>query len=215
MTTSRRDSWDLQFATGYVYSPTGDSDVSQRSRLMCARVKNGSRKWLKCYVARIHQDFTDRRMFSEFFREHTLLVPVPQCLLPTVPSLWVARRLAYTLQEAGLGQDVWSGLRRITSVEKSSYAWRWQRPTVQQHYQSFAVIPSPRAPSDIVLIDDVITKGRTAVAAAIRLHEAFPAATIRVFALVRTMGLVMDVSRLFDPCEGSIHWNGKDVQREP
>jgi predicted amidophosphoribosyltransferase len=213
MTTSHRDSLDLQFATGYVYSPTGESDVSQRSRLMCARVKNGSQKWLKCYVARMRQD--DACRFNGFFREHTLLVPVPQCRSGTLPSFWVARRLAHALLDAGLGEEVWPGLRRIAAVDKSASAWRGKRPTVQQHYQSFAVIPSPRTPSDIVLIDDVITKGRTAVAAAVRLQEAFPSATIRVFALVRTMGLVMDVRRLFDPCEGSIHWNGDDVHRDP
>src|SRR5262249_15340508 len=115
----------------------------------------------------------------------------------------------------GLGEEVWTGLRRVRAVERSSSAWMWQRPTVQQHYRSFAVIPSPRHPSDIVLVDDVITKGRTLIAAAMRLREAFPAATIRAFALVRTMGLIADVERLFDPCEGAIRWDGQDAYREP
>jgi hypothetical protein len=48
-----------------------------------------------------------------------------------------------------------------------------------------------------------------------RLHEAFPKADIRAFALVRTMGLILDVERLFDPCEGVIRWNGRDAYREP
>jgi predicted amidophosphoribosyltransferase len=130
-------------------------------------------------------------------------------------SFWVARRLALSLQEAGLAEDVWTGLRRITSVERSSSAWMWERPTVLQHYQSFAVIPSPRPPAQIVLVDDVITKGRTLVAAAMRLHEAFPKADIRAFALVRTMGFILDVERLFDPCEGVIRWNGNDAYRDP
>jgi hypothetical protein len=91
----------------------------------------------------------------------------------------------------------------------------WERPTVQQHYRSFAVIPSARAPTQIVLVDDVITKGRTLVAAAMRLHEAFPEAEIRAFALVRTMGLILDVVRLFDPCEGVVRWNGDDAHRDP
>ena len=77
------------------------------------------------------------------------------------------------------------------------------------------MIPSPKSQPDIVLIDDVITKGRTTLAAALRLREAFPAATIRAFALVRTMGFVGDIERLFEPCEGSIHWNGIDAYRDP
>jgi hypothetical protein len=205
----------LQYAACYAYSPKGESDVSQRSRQMCARVKNGSPKWLKTYVASVHQEFAQKRCFADYFSEHTLFVPVPQYLPSAPASLWVARRLAFVLQEAGLGAEVWTGLRRVISVEKSSSAWMWHRPTVQQHYQSFTVIPSPRSPTNIVIVDDVITKGRTFVAAALRLREAFPAATVRAFALVRTMGLVGDIDRLFDPCEGAIRWNGRDVHREP
>jgi predicted amidophosphoribosyltransferase len=205
----------LQFAACYAYSPKGESDVSERSRQLCARVKNGSTKWLRSYVASVHQEAARERRFCGFFNEHTLLVPIPNSPSSVRSSLWVARRLALTLQEAGLAEDVWTGLRRVHSVERSSSAWMWERPTVQQHYQSFAVIPSPRPPTEIVLIDDVITKGRTLVAAAMRLHEAFPQADIRAFALVRTMGLILDVERLFDPCEGVIRWNGNDAYREP
>ncbi len=205
----------LEYAACYAYSPKGTSEVSQRSRSMCARVKNGSPKWLKTYVASAHQEFIQKRFFAGFFTEDTLLVPVPQNLSSAPASLWVARRLAFVLQEAGLGQEVWTGLRRVSSVERSSSAWMWQRPTVQQHYSSLTFIPSPRSPSDIVLIDDVITKGRTFVASAMRLRETFPHATIRAFALVRTMGMIHDVDRLFDPCEGAIRWNGQDAYRDP
>ena len=205
----------LQFAACYAYSPKGESDVSERSRQLCARVKNGSTKWLRSYVASVHQEVERKRHFCGFFNEHTLLVPIPNSPSSARTSFWVARRLALTLQKAGLAEDVWAGLRRVSSVERSSSAWMWERPTVQQHYRSFAVIPSPRPPTEIVLVDDVITKGRTLVAAAMRLHEAFPQADIRAFALVRTMGLIRDVERLFDPCEGVIRWNGRDAYREP
>jgi len=205
----------LPFAACYAYSPKGSAEVSERSRQLCARVKNGSTQWLKSYVAGVHQEVMRKRCFCGFFNEHTLLVPIPNNPSSMRISFWVARRLALALQETGLAEDVWTGLRRVSSVERSSSAWMWERPTVQQHYQSFAVIPSPRPPAQIVLIDDVITKGRTLIAAAMRLQEAFPKAAIRAFALVRTMGLVLDVERLFDPCEGVIRWNGRDAYRDP
>jgi hypothetical protein len=205
----------LHYAACYAYSPKGESDVSQRSRLMCTRVKNGNPKWLKTYVASVHQEFAQKRCFLSFFGDRTLLVPVPQYLSTAPTSLWVARRLAFVLQDARLGAEVWTGLRRVSSVERSASAWMWHRPTVPQHYQSLTVIPSAKSPSNIVLVDDVITKGRTLVAAAMRLREAFPAAGIRAFALVRTMGLILDIDRLFDPCEGAIKWNGNDAYREP
>jgi hypothetical protein len=71
------------------------------------------------------------------------------------------------------------------------------------------------APDGIVLVDDVITKGRTLLAAATRVHEAFPNARIRAFALLRTMGMVPEIGQLLDPCVGEIRWQGGDAHRNP
>jgi len=205
----------LPFATCYAYSPKGESDVSQRSRQLCARVKSGSTKWLKSYAATVHQEVFHGQVFSDFFTDQALLVPIPDFRPPGQASFWAARRLALALHETGLADEVWTGLKRVGSVEKSSSAWMWERPTVQQHYQSFTVMPSSKAAKNILLIDDVITKGRTLAAAAIRIQEAFPKADVRAFALVRTMGFVLDIPRLFEPCQGVIHWNGEDAYRAP
>jgi hypothetical protein len=207
--------YHLPFAACYVYSPKGESEVSQRSRQLCARVKSGSTKWLRCYAIGVHQLVIHERRFPEFFDEHTLLVPIPEYRPSGHTTFWAARRLALALQETGLAEEVWTGLRRVSSVEKSSSAWMWERPTVQQHYQSFAVIPSSKPAKKIVLVDDVVTKGRTLAAAAMRVQDAFPDAEVRAFALVRTMGFVLDVPRLFDPCQGEIRWNGEDAYRTP
>jgi hypothetical protein len=59
------------------------------------------------------------------------------------------------------------------------------------------------------------TKGRTLLAAATRVQEALPHAQIRAFAMVRTMGLVPDVSLLVDPCRGHIRWKAGDARRSP
>jgi phosphoribosylpyrophosphate synthetase len=66
-----------------------------------------------------------------------------------------------------------------------------------------------------MLIDDVVTRGRTLLAAATRLQEAFPAVEIRAFALLRTMGLVPNVRQLLDPCIGEIRWKAGDAHRRP
>ena len=207
--------YGLPFAACYVYSPKGESEVSQRSRQLCARVKSGSTKWLRSYAATVHQEVVHGRRFLEFFSERTVLVPIPEYRPSGHTSFWAARRIALALHQTGLAEEVWTGLRRISSVERSSSAWMWHRPTVQQHYQSFAVIPSSTPAKKIVLVDDVITKGRTLAAAAMRLQEAFPNAEVRAFALVRTMGFVLDVPRLFDPCQGEIRWDGEDAHRNP
>ena len=69
--------------------------------------------------------------------------------------------------------------------------------------------------SSVVLIDDVVTKGRTLLAAATVLQEAFPQADIRAFALLRTRGLIPGVQRLLDPCKGEIRWQAGDAHRNP
>ncbi len=112
-----------------------------------------------------------------------------------------------------MAKEVWIGLRRINSTVKFSPCITGEWHTVQQHYQSFAVIPLRTAPANIVLIDDFIARGRKLVAAAMRIQEAFPKANVRAFALVRTMGLIPDVERLFDPCEGAIRWDGHDANQ--
>jgi len=205
----------LPFATCYVYSPKGESEVSQRSRQLCARAKSGSTKWLRSYAATVHQEVSHGQTFREFFADPGMLIPIPEYRPPGQAGFWAARRLALALQEMGLADEVWMGLKRVSSVEKSSCAWMWERPTVQQHYQSFTVVPSSKTAKNILLIDDVITKGRTLAAAAIRIQEAFPKADVRAFALIRTMSFVLDVPRLFEPCQGVIHWNGEDAYRAP
>lgn len=205
----------LPFATCYIYSPKGESDISQRSRQLCARVKSGSTAWLKSYATTVHQEAFHGQILGELFTKKSLLVPIPEFRSSGKVTVWPARRLALSLHETGLGEEVWTGLRRISSVEKSSSAWMWERPTVQQHYQSFAVTPSSKAAKHILLIDDVITKGRTLAAAAMRMQHAFPKADIQAFALIRTMGFIQDVPRLFEPCQGVIHWNGEDAYRAP
>src|SRR5262249_43827658 len=124
---------------------------------------------------------------------------------------------AQALHEVGLGGFLWPGLQRRFPVRKSATALNADRPSVRQHYESFAVAGrwSVGAPQRIVIVDDVITKGRTILAAAIRLHEAFPNTDRRAFALIRTMGFVRDVDRSLEPCQGVVGWAGGDAYREP
>lgn len=189
--------------------------MSRRSRVLCGRVKEGRAAWLKSYSLRVSLELEQNQLFGGFLTPGCVLIPVPDSGPSGCSPRWIARRISSTLHELGLGREIWEGLQRIWPVARSSDAWRGERPTVEQHYQSLGVVARPTALSDIVLVDDVVTKGRTLMAAALRVREVFPDATIRGFALIRTMGLVMDVNRLFDPCVGRILWDGRDATREP
>jgi hypothetical protein len=72
----------------------------------------------------------------------------------------------------------------------------------------------PEAPH-VILIDDVVTKGRTLLAAALRLREVFPWAEVRGFALMRTMGYAPAFDEFLMPCIGKIEWTGDDARRRP
>jgi hypothetical protein len=204
----------LAFATCYVYSPAGIGIVSERSRLLCELLKQGNAHFMLRYAVRVRQQTEGCSRLAGFFSPEDVLVPVPRCSTGS-RGTWVAAELAAALVRAGVGKMAWPGLRRICAVPKSATAASAARPSVAAHYESFEVErPSFRGAS-LVLVDDVITRGRTLLAAASRLSEAFPDAPVRAFALLRTRGLISGVERLLEPCVGEIRWNGSDVRRTP
>lgn len=78
-----------------------------------------------------------------------------------------------------------------------------------------AVERSLLRPKRITVVDDVITKGATMLAATSRVQEEFAEAEVRGFALLRTMGLVGEIERIVDPCRGTIRRVGGEVLRDP
>jgi hypothetical protein len=205
----------VAYASCYVYSPTGTGAVCERSRLLRALLKAGDSTFMRKYALRVRQQATDSPLLAGFFGDTDVLVPVPGSAPSVTGDLWAAKHLAAALVNEGLGGAAWAGLRRVRAVRKSATAAPGERPTVNLHYESFFIERPAIPPETIVLIDDVVTKGRTLLAAASRVHEAFPGAQIRAFALVRTMGLIPGVEQLLDPCKGEIRWKAGDAYRTP
>ena len=159
--------------------------------------------------------------FAPAFGPRVALVPVPGSV-PLQRADWVGRRLALCLKEVGLAADVWPVLRRRYAVRKSAFAAARERPTVLEHYDSFALegdfrLAAHKGVCDLrlTLIDDVITRGRTLLAAAGRLRDAFPGAEIRAFTVLRTLAPDEVLRRVLDPCEGEIRWISGDARRRP
>jgi hypothetical protein len=205
----------VTFASCYVYSPGGSGVSSERSRLMRTLLKDGDAYFMDKYADRVRQQVADGPSLTGFFGAASVLVPIPGSVPRHSGGASVADHLAGALLGEGLGHCLWRGLRRISPVRKSATAAPGSRPTVADHYASFAIAPAPVPWRQIVLVDDVVTKGRTLLAAAARMREAFPTAEIRAFALVRTMGLVPRVEHLLDPCVGKITWRHGDAYRTP
>ena len=205
---------NVVFCSSYIYSPRGGSFVSEASRQLCARLKTGDVTWLPAYARTVHDQANQQQALAGLFKGDAILVPVPGSA-PHSTRVWAAERLATALYGVGLGRCVWPGVRRRSAVRRSATAHNNARPTVQQHFESLSIATLARPPGRMVLIDDVITKGRTILAVAARLYESFPDSDIRAFALVRTMGLLPDVGRFLDPCQGVVRWAAGDAWRDP
>lgn len=205
----------LPFASCFIYAPRGSGLLSCGARVLCHRVKTNDPLWIPRYAGCVAELCARHGQFQRVFARQALLVPVPGSA-PACAANWVAWHLAVAFRELGLAPAVWTGLERRHPVRKSATALVGERPTVAQHYASLSVYPVPNpAPKTIVLVDDVVTKGRTLLAAAARLASEVPDADIRAFALIRTVGFLRRIERLVAPCEGVVYWAGGDARREP
>jgi predicted amidophosphoribosyltransferase len=156
-------------------------------------------------------------ILAEFFRAIDVLVPIPACEPRRPDREYLPERLADAFVAEGLATTAWKGLSRVRAVAKSATSPPGRRPTVRDHYDSLSVVPGGGLAEGarLLLIDDVVTKGRTLLAAATRLREAFPRARITAFALLRTLGFKDHIDDLLDPCVGRIGWRAGDAHRNP
>jgi hypothetical protein len=234
----------VSFASCYAYAPFGDGPLWEAAHEMCARLKDADARWLAHFAVQVWREHAANGHFAALFGRDVTLVPVPGSS-PRTGAPWVGERLAWCLKDMGLACSVRPCLRRRHPVRKSAFAAAGERPSVLEHYASFVVEReearlggcaegSQVRPSDgslrgldgsrirgsgsaprLVLIDDVVTRGRTLLAAAARLREAFPGCEIRAFALMRTLGRGESPWRNPDPCEGEVRWLEGDARRIP
>jgi predicted amidophosphoribosyltransferase len=206
----------VAFASCYVYSPAGSGRVSQHSRLLRELLKAADARFIDKYAIRVQQQVDGgSAALCGYIEDEDVLVPVPGSAATSAERAWVAGRLADALISKGLGRLAWPGLLRVSAVRKSAYALIGARPSVHRHYDSFSFMKPSWEPHSIVLIDDIVTKGRTLLAAAARIQDALPDARIKAFALMRTRGWGGDVGSLLEPCRGEIHWSCGDARRSP
>jgi hypothetical protein len=106
-------------------------------------------------------------------------------------------------------------LQRVRAVPKSAFAVSGSRPKPIDHYESIVGTKMIADRAELCLVDDVITKGATLLAAASRLRETYPQSRVVAFALVRTLGFVEDIERIVEPALGTITLRSGEAVREP
>jgi predicted amidophosphoribosyltransferase len=176
---------------------------------------------LTSYIKAGRTDALQKIMTSatkQFIRTHinkeATFVPVPRSSPLLANAVWPGRLICLKLLSMGFGKDMYDVLERKRAVQTGHFNRSAEnRATIDQHYNTIEVTNTPLiVPEQIVLVDDVITQGRTAVACYIRLREIFPHTAISIFTPVITKAFD-EVNLLIDPkvCKVQYFDSGKSI----
>ncbi len=202
----------VPFASLLTYSPRGESETSQRSRRVRDAIKAARLDILERSVQRLRE----LGGIEPFLGPDVVLVPTPRSApIRDETTLWPAQRISARLVVGQFGKELSTCLVRTVAVPKSAFAAIGERPDARRHFETMAMESSLLSPRRITVVDDIVTKGATLLAAASRVQEAFPDAEVRAFALLRTMGLVEEIDKIVDPCKGTITLVRGEAVRTP
>ncbi len=197
------------------YSPRnrGTSEPSRRSRVIADKLKSAEKNLIKQVCIRLKEKKCEV-LASTIFPPETILVPIPGHAKLLIGGLWVSNEIAKALLNDGIGSSIAALIER-KSATRSSRQSGFNRPSVKEHYDSIGIKTQILQSNNITLVDDVVTKGATAYACYLRLKEAYPLSNVRLFAVMRTCGLVQDIVDLVEPTVGSILYIDSEAIREP
>lgn len=200
--------------TAFAYSPHESSSLAEKSRRSCYALKGGKQRTVDSAADRI-RSLVDQGHIDEFSEPDTILTPIPGHAPRAPGAVWVSLLLAQALVKRRLGREVGQLLVRRVAVRQSRTAPPGERPSHKEHYESMSISPLlGTEPRRIVVIDDVLTRGATMMAAVTRLREAFPAVDIGAFAFVRTTRHLGD-GPIVDPVRCTIEPNEYGILRFP
>ncbi len=115
------------------------------------------------------------------------MVPVPRSAPIREGSLWPPFLIAEEMQKVGLGK-VSTLLERVEKVNPSSLSRAKDRPGPKKHFESIRLRSSKVSNvENVILVDDVVTRGHTFMGCAWRIEEAYPEASIHAFAAIKTV----------------------------
>ena len=152
--------------------------------------------------------------FHDYFHKNAVLVPIPSSSLSRNDTLWVPKCIILAMEKYGLGTSK-TLLKRDTPLPRSSTSLTRNRPKARAHYNSMIVQKTLDEIKEIVLVDDVITRGATVLGAVNLLVDTFPDARIHVFVAMRTVNNPDEFDKTLDPRSSNVLLRGKNTFRRP
>ncbi len=209
---------NLEFGSHFVYPSPATTAAEQNARTFLLRVKQDfispvapHERLIDRAVARIQAAWL-RGTHAPFFGPNVTLIPAPGSGRQKPNTISSPRTICEALVARGLAARTFPCIERLTAVPKSAYAAPGGRPTAQLHFDSMRVRRGIEDFEEIVVVDDIVTRGATLIAAAARLAEVYPGATIRAFAVARTKKMAGGIE---EPCVGTISVNNGQCRRQP
>ncbi|MDE1854313.1 MAG: phosphoribosyltransferase [Thaumarchaeota archaeon] len=155
---------ELAYGALWSYSPWGTSPTERRSRDYRYYLKNeqtvkyGDKEMFMSEV--VGQAILESKAtlpFMGLFGDNPVLVPVTRSSLFQPNSLWVGLKVATAMRKVGLGTSVSTSLVRTRAVGTKASA--------EEHYDSQRVEQKLLTdPENILLVDDIVTRGATMIA---------------------------------------------------
>lgn len=185
---------EIDYSSYLDFSPFGNTENCRKSQNIRTNIKKAAKPVISNIVEHICANFPNA--FEEFLGEDVLLVPTPRSS-PVVPQgVWPPLTICEKLLANGLGAEVSQCLVRTVAVQKSSTADKGKRATPLEHYDSLEASGNLIAPERILVVDDIVSKGATLIAAVSRVQEAFPNSNVKAFAVMRTKSFDKEIELL-------------------
>ena len=207
---------ELTFGSFLVYPSRADTDEKARFKQVVLDIKGDrfvhgqNMRWPE-YTARRIAEKIPGSALERYFPPDAVLVPLPRSGLLQKNALWPARRIADELVKVGLGEKIDPLIQRETPMRKSAVSG--DRPSPAEHLKSFARV-LPVQSRHFVFVDDIITRGSMALAAAWAILEVMPDAEVKTFAVARTTW--EEPREMVEIVVGKVvHEGGNFLKREP
>ncbi len=189
----------FEFLTFLAYSPRGKSEIEITSRTVAGSCKNGD----VSFSTRLSQRINESNL-SDYF-SNSVLVPVPRSTPLVEGAVFPAQIICETFVKNGLGESVASCVNRAYAIPKSSSQFHAEtRNTVQIHQESLIIKPVLISEPTIIVVDDILTLGRTSFATALELQKNYPDKEIKIFCAIRTRGW-KNLENIIDVSRGKMH----------